>query len=65
MHFEDDSPISYLNQTIPHITFEVDNLDVTPEGKDMNREISTPSSGISVAIIVENSALIEHLEFIK
>ena len=44
MHFEDDSPISYLNQTIPHIALEVDDLDAALEGKDMNREISTPSS---------------------
>jgi hypothetical protein len=33
MRFEDDSPISELIQTIPHIAFEVDDLDQAVEEK--------------------------------
>jgi hypothetical protein len=65
MRFEEDSPISDLVQTIPHIAFEVENLDDAVEGKDMIGEITIPSPGIRVAMIVENGAPIELLEFTK
>ena len=63
MRFEEDSPISDLIQTIPHIAFEVDHLDAALEGKDMIGEITTPTLGIRVAMIVENGAPIELIEF--
>ena len=65
MRFEEDSPISDLIQTIPHIAFEVDDLDDAVDGKDMIGEITFPSPGIRVAMIVENDAPIELLEFTK
>ena len=63
MRFEDDSPISELIKTVPHIAFEVDDLDQAVEGKELIGEISTPSPGIRVAMIIENDAPIELLEF--
>ena len=63
MRFEADSPIAELIQTIPHIAFEVDNLDQAVEGKDMLGEITTPSPGIRVAMIIENDAPVELIEF--
>ena len=63
MRFEEDSPISDLIQTIPHIAFEVDHLDAALEGRDMIGEITTPTLGIRVAMIVENGAPIELIEF--
>ena len=65
MRFENDSPISELIQSIPHIAFEVDDLDQAVEGKELLGEITTPSPGIRVAMIVENDAPIELLEFNK
>jgi len=63
MRFEENSPISELIQKVPHIAFEVDDLDSAIEGKKMIGEISSPSSGIRVAMIIENSAPIELIEF--
>ncbi len=63
MRFEEDSPISELIQKIPHLAFEVDELDQAVKGKEMLGEITTPSPGIRVAMIIENDAPIELLEF--
>lgn len=63
MRFEEDSPVSEIIQRIPHIAFEVDNLDEATQGKTIIGEISTPSTGIRVAMILEDGALIELLEF--
>jgi len=63
MRFEADSPISELVQSIPHIAFEVDNLDLALKGKRMIGEITSPSPGIRVAMILENGAPIELMEF--
>ena len=65
MRFENDSPISEIIQSIPHIAFEVDDLDKALEGKRMIGEITSPSPGIRVAMIVENGAPIELMEFSK
>jgi len=63
MRFEDDSPISELVRTVPHIAFEVENLEKAIEGRELIGEISVSSPGIKVAMIVENGAPIELMEF--
>jgi hypothetical protein len=65
MRFENDSPISELIQTIPHIAFQVDDLNKAVKGRQMIGEITSPSPGIRVAMIVENGAPIELMEFSK
>ena len=65
MRFEKDSPISELVKTVPHLAFEVDNLEIALEGKEIMGEISSPSEGIRVAMIIDNSAPVELLEFSK
>lgn len=65
MRFEEDSPISKLIQSVPHIAFEVDDLEAAVEGKKTIDGISNPSPGIRVAMIIENGAPIELLEFKK
>ena len=67
MRFEKDSPIDKLIQTVPHIAFEVDDLDF--ELKTRNFKIITepnpPSDGVRVAMIEHNGAPIELIEFEK
>jgi hypothetical protein len=63
MRFEQDSPISELIKTIPHVAFEVDDLDAALEGKQLIGDVSSPSEGVRVAMIVDNGAPIELLEF--
>lgn len=65
MRFEKDSPISEIVKTVPHIAFKVENLDSAIEGKELIGEISTPSEGVRVAMILENGAPVEFLEFDK
>lgn len=65
MRFESDSPISELVKTIPHVAFEVDNLDVEIKGKELLGGVSESSEGVRVAMIIDNGAPIELLEFRK
>lgn len=67
MRFEKDSQIDKLIQTVPHIAFEVDDLDF--ELQTHNLKIITkpnpPSDGVRVAMIEHNGAPIELIEFKK
>jgi len=67
MRFEKDSPISKLVQTIPHLAFEVADLD--HELANRNLKVITkpnpPSKGVRVAMIEHNGAPIELIEFGK
>jgi hypothetical protein len=61
MRFEKDSPIDPLIQSVPHIAFEVDDLDFELENRNFNI-ITAPnplSDGVRVAIIEHNGAPIE------
>ena len=65
MRFESDSPISDIIKEIPHIAFEVDDLDAAIKGKELIGEITFPSKGVRVAMIKENGAPVEFIEFRK
>lgn len=65
MRFEEGSPVSEIIQKVPHIAFEVDDLDLAIRGKELLGEISTPSMGVRTAMILENGAPVEFLEFGK
>ncbi|MCX6013429.1 MAG: pyridoxamine 5'-phosphate oxidase family protein [Chloroflexi bacterium] len=62
MRFEEDSPLPELIKTVPHIAFEVDDLDRAIEGKQIIIQPNQPSQGIKVAFIVDNGAPIEFLQ---
>lgn len=63
MRFEPDCKISELVRTVPHVAFEVDDLDTALEGRTLCSEVSSPSEGVRVAMIIENGAPIELIEF--
>jgi len=65
MRFEKDSPIDKLIQTVPHLAFEVDDLDLELEIHDFKiiTEPNSPSDGVRVAMIEHNGAPIELIEF--
>jgi len=65
MRFEKDSPISEIIQKVPHIAFEVDDLNAAIKGKQLIGEIATPSKGVRTAMIIENGASVEFIEFHK
>jgi hypothetical protein len=62
MRFEPDSPLPELVKTVPHIAFEVDDLEAEIAGKEILIEPNSPSAGITVAFIVHNGAPIEFLQ---
>jgi hypothetical protein len=65
MRFEPDCQISELIRNVPHIAFEVDDLDTALAGQTLISEVSSPSDGVRVAMIIDNDAPIELLEFRK
>ena len=67
IRFEKDSPMSKIIQTVPHLAFEVENLDYELSKRNLNiiTEPNYPTNGIKVAMIEYNGAPIELIEFEK
>ena len=65
MRFEEDCGLPEIVKTIPHVAFEVDNLEEELEGKEIIIEPNSPSPGIKVAFIIDNGAPVEFLEIEK
>ncbi|NJO92953.1 MAG: hypothetical protein HC831_31305 [Chloroflexia bacterium] len=67
MRFEPDSPVHELIKTVPHLAFEVDNLDeeLAKHNFRILAEPNPPSDGVRVAMIEHNGAPIELMEFAK
>ncbi len=67
MRFEKGSPIDKLIQTVPHIAFEVEDLDFELKSRDFKiiTEPNPPSEGVRAAMIEHNGAPIELIEFEK
>lgn len=65
MRFEENSPIHPLIQSIPHIAFEVDDieLELTKRKFKILSPISTPAKGIKVVMIEHNGAPVELIAF--
>jgi hypothetical protein len=63
MRFEPESPVDKLIQTVPHLAFVVDDLEKELVGKMVLSEISEPSEGVKVAMIVDDGAPVELMEF--
>jgi len=67
MRYEDGSPVNMLIQTVPHIAFEVTDLDheLSIHNLKVITEPNSPSEGTRVAMIEHNGAPIELIEFAK
>jgi len=65
MRFDVDSPISELIQNVPHLAFEVDDLERALDGKEILSAPASPSEGVRVAMILHDGAPIELLQFEK
>jgi hypothetical protein len=63
MRFERDSPVSKIVQQVPHLAFEVDDLDAALDGKELLGPVSSPSEGVRVAMIMHHGMPIELLQF--
>ena len=65
MRYEQDSHTPELVKTIPHIAFEVDDLNEALKGKEILIEPNSPSPGVIVALIIDNGAPVEFLQIDK
>ncbi len=63
MRYEPGSPVNELVKTVPHVAFEVDDLDAALVGKQVITPPNSPSGGVRVAMIVDNGCPIELMQF--
>ena len=63
MRFDPDCPLPELVKTVPHVAFEVHDLDEALKGKDVLLAPAAPSDGVRAAMIVHNGAPVELIEF--
>ena len=62
MRYESDSPVNELVRTVPHVAFQVDDLEKELIGKEILIHPNSPSEGVRVAFIIDNGAPIEFIE---
>jgi hypothetical protein len=63
MRFDIDSPLPELIRSVPHVAFEVDDLEGELQGKEILWPPGSPSDGVRSAMIVDGGALIELIWF--
>ncbi|MBN1319229.1 MAG: hypothetical protein JXA87_00165 [Thermoleophilia bacterium] len=63
MRYEESSPVHELVKALPHVAFEVDDLDEALEGKTVLSPPGAPSAGVRTAMIVDDGCPIELIEF--
>ncbi len=65
IRFEENAPYPEIVKTIPHVAFEVDNLEEAVKGKNVIIPPNSPAPGVLVAFIEDNGAPIEFLQIDK
>ncbi|MGD8428244.1 MAG: hypothetical protein PVH63_11485 [Balneolaceae bacterium] len=62
IRFEADADFPEIVKTLPHIAFEVDDLEKAIDGKHVIIQPNSPSPGVLVAFIEDNGAPVEFLQ---
>ena len=62
MRFDEDCPLPELVRTVPHVAFEVDDLEAALAGREVIIAPNSPSPGVRVAFIACSGAPVELLE---
>ena len=60
--YHDGAPYPDVVKTVPHVAFEVDNLEEALKGMDVIIEPNSPTKGLTVAFIKMNGAPVELME---
>ena len=63
MRYSDGSPLHPAIKTLPHVAFEVDDLDLALEGQEVIHPPGSPSEGVRAAMILVNGAPVELICF--
>ncbi|MBT8073781.1 MAG: hypothetical protein HKP21_08740 [Xanthomonadales bacterium] len=62
--YREDAPYPDIVKTVPHVAFEVDDLEAALDGRKVIIEPNSPSEGVIVAFIEVNGAPVELMQFI-
>ena len=65
MRFEPGCPLPEIIQRLPHVAFEVDDLDAALQGREVLFPPGAPSEGVRAAMILHNGAPVELITFEK
>ena len=65
MRYEKDCPLPELVKTVPHVAFEVDDLETALEGQVVIIEPNSPSEGVVVAFVISDGAPVEFLQITR
>ena len=65
MRFESTSPLPELVRTLPHIAFEVEDLEKELAGKNVIIAPNEPSKGVRVAFIEDHGAPVEFIQYVN
>ena len=65
MRYEEGCPLPELVKAVPHVAFEVDDLESALVGHEILIEPNSPSEGVRVAFVVCEGVPIEFLQFLK
>ncbi len=65
MRFDPDCAVSELVRTVPHVAFEVDDLEAALSALGRTAALTSPSAGVRVAMIEDDGAPVELIEFRK
>jgi len=65
MRFEDSSPLHPLIKSLPHVAFEVDDLDAALVGEHVIFPPGSPSDGVRAAMIVVDGVPVALISFSK
>lgn len=63
MRFDDSSPLHPLIKSLPHVAFEVDDLDAALIGQEVISAPGSPSEGVRAAMILVDGAPVELIWF--
>ena len=63
MRFEEGCPLPELIRTVPHVAFEVDDLDAALQGLEVIYPPGSPSDGVRAVTFIYNGAPIELIWF--
>lgn len=62
VRYEDDADYPEIVKTIPHVAFEVENIELAIKGKNVIIQPNSPSPGVIVAFIEDNGAPVEFIQ---
>jgi hypothetical protein len=65
MRYEEGCTLPELVRTVPHVAFEVDDLEQAVAGREILIQPNSPSKGVVVAFVVSDGAPVEFLQFLE